>query len=489
MPSTSLNGEVEHWWRGFLRTYLNRVRNAVWRCRSSGTRSIDLWDDNSRLHEAILVLRMAANFRGEDYEVVAARIEKEVARYREFLQQPEFIGKISLIVKRFPLDVEEEDELPRQVYQVREPTEGRASVFYTFNRSDRLVLEFVVHDKHDTPLFPIVRTYSNWTGKRQFNLGLGRTFTLMMAEDESSECVRVHAGFTTAQAEEVEDAGMPVTTGNLTLAANTMRNGDGFPTPTGAFQSSFGRRLAFLLVVECLVVSVISSWLIGRQAAPNRLMAEPQAFAQRQGSAPVIYPAFAQEARGDANGIEFCIDCAEEAGGVESGDTTGSDKRGRTRDGNELKATRVTALMGGHVKVDDMLCRHAEDGCRELRVSIKSGDDNNLLYFHMHHPRSSVRRDTTHSSAPLAVAHNSGETYSGHIHVTLFTQNRLLLIKDVGCSENDTGNVRHFAGNSLDGFSRGTTADVQVIGEAAETRVEQQGTGAAEKETRLFRLD
>lgn len=491
MATTSIDGDVDNWWRELFRPLLNFMRKAAKRRRSSGSRrSINLWEENSRAHEAILALRMAANFRGEDYEAVAARIEKEVARYREFLQQPEPIGKISLVVKRFPLDGED-DEPPRQLYQVRDPTQGQASVLYNFERSDRIVLEVVVHDRYDRPLFPIVRTYSNWIGKRQFNLGLGRTFTLSMAASDASACVRVHAGFKTALADEIEDTDMAVATGDLTLAANTIHNGGSLQIQTDAFRWSYRRRLALLLCVECLVVSVIASRLVG-QAATNQLMNAPAAadISQASGSAPVTAQAFAGNSDGEAHGITFYISGGggEESGVDESRNFGGSDKGTRARDGNALQTTRIAALVGGRLKLDDALCGGGGDGCHELRVSI-DGNGDKVFYLHVGHTLSPVRRNTAQTFEPPLTAHQHGEANSGLIHVTLFTRNRLLLLKEAGCAGNNEGGANYFASNSLEGLSRETAADVHLISESTESRVEAQGNGAAERETRLLIVD
>ena len=142
---------------------------------------------------------MAAN-PGEGYEIVAARIEAQAAAYLEFLNNPQPIGRISLNVKQFgpaPTHVAH----VREQYRINEPSEGYAdpaeggaSVWYTFNRSNNKVLEFIVHDKDDNELFPIARTYTDWIGTKKFDLGFGRTFYLSLMEGAPGY-VKVRAGF------------------------------------------------------------------------------------------------------------------------------------------------------------------------------------------------------------------------------------------------------------------------------------------------------
>ena len=158
-----------------------------------------VWEQTPALNQALQTIRMAAN-PGEDYEIVSARIEAQAAAYLEFLNNPQPIGRISLNVKQFgpaPADIAH----VREQYRINEPSEGYtdpaeggASVWYTFNRSNNKVLEFIVHDKDDNELFPIARTYTDWIGTKKFDLGFGRTFYLSLME-RSPGYVNVRAGF------------------------------------------------------------------------------------------------------------------------------------------------------------------------------------------------------------------------------------------------------------------------------------------------------
>jgi hypothetical protein len=62
-------------------------------------------------------------------------------------------------------------------------------------------LEFVLHDQNYLPLFAIARTYSDWIGYKEFDLGTDdRVFYLEMVKDKKPGYVAVHAGFKTRQA-------------------------------------------------------------------------------------------------------------------------------------------------------------------------------------------------------------------------------------------------------------------------------------------------
>jgi hypothetical protein len=158
-----------------------------------------VWEQTPVFNQALQTIRMAAN-PGEDYETVAVRIETQAAAYLEFLNNPQPIGRISLRVKQFgpaPTDaaqVHEQYRINEPSEGYTDPAEGGASVWYTFNRSNNKVLEFIVHDKEDNELFPIARTYTDWVGTKSFDLGLGRKFYLSLME-RAPGYVNVRAGF------------------------------------------------------------------------------------------------------------------------------------------------------------------------------------------------------------------------------------------------------------------------------------------------------
>lgn len=63
------------------------------------------------------------------------------------------------------------------------------------------MLEFVLHDQSYLPLFAIARTYSDWIGYKEFDLGNDdRVFYLKMVEDKNQPYVAVHAGLKTRRA-------------------------------------------------------------------------------------------------------------------------------------------------------------------------------------------------------------------------------------------------------------------------------------------------
>jgi hypothetical protein len=167
-----------------------------------------VWEQTPVLNQALQTIRMAAN-AGEDYEIVAARIETQAAAYLKFLENPQPIGRVSLNVKQFG-PVSSVTDHVREQYRINEPSEGQAdpaeghaSVWYTFNRSNNKVLEFIVHDQNDNELFPIARTYTDWIGTKKFDLGLDRTFYLSLMEGAPGY-VNVRAGF--VEPNEIETA-------------------------------------------------------------------------------------------------------------------------------------------------------------------------------------------------------------------------------------------------------------------------------------------
>lgn len=182
-----------------LRQTLVRIGTNFFRSTKPKSPPVVILRETPPLSRALQTIRMAAN-ADEDYEIVAARIEKEAADYEVFLNNPQRIGRISLNVKHFgpmPADtahIREQCRINQPSEGHPDPAEGRASVWYTFNRSNNKVLEFIVHDEHDKPLFPIARTYTAWIGTKEFDLGLGRTFYLSLFEGAPGY-VNVRAGF------------------------------------------------------------------------------------------------------------------------------------------------------------------------------------------------------------------------------------------------------------------------------------------------------
>jgi len=187
---------------------LARFFSRIFGFRKPTSPRLVVWEQTPALNQALQTIRMAAN-PGEDYEIVAARIEAQAAAYLEFLNNPQPIGRISLNVKQFGPAPNDTAHV-REQYRINEPSEGYAdpaeggaSVWYTFNRSNNKVLEFIVHDKNDNELFPIARTYTDWIGTKKFDLGFGRTFYLSLMESAPGY-VNVRAGF--VEPNEIETA-------------------------------------------------------------------------------------------------------------------------------------------------------------------------------------------------------------------------------------------------------------------------------------------
>src|SRR6185369_4281028 len=82
--------------RGTLRRFFSKLFSFTKRTPPR----LVVWEQTPALNQALQTIPMAAN-PGEDYEIVAARIETQAAAYVEFLNNPQPIGRISLNVKQF----------------------------------------------------------------------------------------------------------------------------------------------------------------------------------------------------------------------------------------------------------------------------------------------------------------------------------------------------------------------------------------------------
>jgi len=235
-----------------------------------------VWEQAPVLNHALQTIRMAAN-AGEDYETVAARIESQAAAFVEFLENPQPIGRISLKVKQFG-PVSSDTDHVREQYRINEPAEGygdpaegHASVWYTFNRSNNKVLEFIVHDQNDNELFPIARTYTDWIGTKKFDLGLDRTFYLSLMEGAAGY-VNVRAGF--VEPNEIEtaiyDAFKQSGTSNRNSASNagtTSLKSDRSPFVLGSGILALFGIFAVAIVVSLFHVKI--PWITSAHAQAN----------------------------------------------------------------------------------------------------------------------------------------------------------------------------------------------------------------------------
>ncbi|HEV2861435.1 MAG TPA: hypothetical protein VGX48_10545 [Pyrinomonadaceae bacterium] len=374
------------------------------------------WGENHKLREAVLALRMVAVSADECYEDVAARVDREAGVHTLFRQNPCAIGKISLNTKLIPPD-KGGGRFVTELYQVRDPAEGRAYVFYTFPRSDRLVLEFFVHDEKGEPLFPLVRTYSNWTGTRKFDLGLGRTFTLRMTEGESPDVVRVQAGFASPQVNEVEWYDAEADSRGLPLAPCAA--GAGPSDSSNTYRQRHERKLSFMnwAVAIGMVVAGIFCWTLFRNFAGRPHQGPP---ADRSLDA-ALYPTtveFVTFGNGDAR-----------LGATKTRSTLWKAKETQA-------ALRDVGVSGSSPAVVNALGREASGRCDELVANLRKavGD---MLHFVALHADGPGGRGATRAAG--AASEKLAEVYFGRVSVTFYTQNGLLKVKDAGCLGSEEG--------------------------------------------------
>lgn len=281
MATSKDNDDVVGRWRAFFAAFFKIFnRPARGRAGGGGVPPVDLWGEstfwweNEKLREAILSLRMVANKPGESYEEIAARVDREAAAFEAFRRNPTPIGKISLNTKLIT-PIASGREFLTKGYEVFAPDKREASVDITLERSNRLVLEVIVHDENENPLFPLLRTYSDWVGAKSFDLGLGRTFNLRMTQLAGAEAVRVSAGFASPQGA-VEQFELPI-------AAYT--NGSR-PDVADGFTWGF-KRFAFFRCATCLAIAMLCSWMVFN--ALGSQPAAPRAVVGKASGATTVY--------------------------------------------------------------------------------------------------------------------------------------------------------------------------------------------------------
>lgn len=363
--------------------------------------------------KAVRSLRLAAE-PGEAYPAVADRIDREVAIYRDFLMRPRPIGKISLIVKE--LDPDSPDfRSPRKQYQVHEPSEGKrdpaeglASVKYRFNRSATKVLEFMVHDAKDAPLFAVARTYSTWLGNKEFPLGHKRVFYLNMVED-SPGYVMVHAGFRPASEEEYATE-KPTTIKVVPPMPQPVIDGPEQESRNPILWSLPQSRLAYLFGFQCAVISLFCGgvlWL-ATGSAMSRTVAH-------QASVPSA--AAPSTSSTDASRLLSTF-----AGGsiIRPDDT-------RVQGGKNIriklvqKAKRLARVNGFSVSIKDDSCKSKESRCLELLTTIQKEVASSLssLRVPVYTP-GQIKKGI--EPAELVVSYKPVDLIHGQIHLTLYDQ-------------------------------------------------------------------
>lgn len=431
-PPTSDINEVEYGWGELLRPLYDLFSRYGRRRARRNQKSFNAWTDDPRLLQAISAVRMAAH-PGEDYEDVSARIDREAARYREFLRNPIPIGKITLNTKIIDADVRVGNGVGDK-YQVCDPAGGRAAVFYSVDRSASLVLEFIVHDQGDAPLFPIVRTYSDWLGRKSFDLGAGRTFDLHMSEDECPAKVRVHARVATVGATskaDTEEVCFAEEMSSPPVGAGTNRDR---AMARGASGWSYGGRVSLAFGVECLILFVFG-WTFLRPAGPLVSATAPApaaasgiyAAAQGNGGSPLRSEStrfLDMDSETSLMWHPIAFDPAsEEFAGVAQ----------RKSDSSRREFKRIAAVSRGRVKMDEGFCRTAGESCDKWRARMQNALDvmSGLLTHRVGGPVAPT------SSRPEAVliSYPTAGADAGQMHVTLLLDNAFFLLRGTDCME------------------------------------------------------
>lgn len=478
MATTSLRNEGPGW-GGFFRPFTNLWRRVG---RRRNMQPVNLWDDDPVMREAVWAVRMAANL-GEDYDKVSERIEREAARYREFLRNPTLIGEITLNAKQVLTDAPSGDIFGR-VYQVRDPAEGQASVVYNFKRAAGIVLEFVVHDQQGIPLFPIVRTYSDWLGERTFDLGAGRTFDLKMTEGECPMEVRVQASFATARSTAAAGYRTRAAACGLPLAAD---DGGGTAKADGAGSSAYGApAYAFGMAVLFLIG-------IGWAFRPEAQSYRPHAPARVRAAAggPAVFTTYAEGETVNSNYARLAaVDGATTAGWQESvypAHSAGGVGRSQQRNDNRGRVTRVAAVTGGRVKMDAGFCRQVGALCDRWRADIQSTLD---AVKGMWEPAASTTDESGSGGQPdlMMLSYLTDDAAPRHLHVTLLTADALYLVRGAGCAEFDGSVAKSFA-DATDPTPLLAGSGMCGVSEGNEQQTGEGNTATAEKRVKTSTAD
>jgi hypothetical protein len=471
MTIASFNDSIHNRGRNFFRPFFHLWRKIARRGACGIERPIDLWEENPGfLQEALLAVRMAAN-PGDDYEDAVATIEKEAAKYQEYQRKPVPIGKISLNAKRLSREAGETAPLGR-MYQVRNPAEGQACVLYTFDRSDSLVLEFIVHDKHDNPLFPIVRTYSNWLGKRKFHLGPDHTFHLKMTEGATPELVRVQASFSSNEADE-PNVCEAATFGERRppFTARSADGNDDWEPLTSTFRQLCRNRVASLLFAQGLVVLLILCGVLW-QLTPRH----PQAGGRSYAAEPHLHRTAVVLALNEDD-VKLLFG-GERVGQLKKRGTVADATMAREKFWQRVNfvapvSRSSTAETGDNNTVNPAFCT---DGirCDELNASLKFALDSMRSFLAQHVGKAAAVASPRADTPIMTDAPSNGCTDG--MRVTLLPYNNLMLVSEQGCSEYDGGQADSLAKNSDEVMFSQLTPDIRNT----EELLNSQGQGEPE---------
>lgn len=407
-------------WRSPVRDLIDNLRRRI----AASTDTKPQCEKLAEIERAFRTLQLAGN-PGEDYEVVAARIEKEAARYKAFLQNPERIGKIALNVKQMTAG---SSVCPskREQYRVNDPAEGEydsaegsASVCYTFSRSNNTILEFLVHDEKDEPLFPIARTYTNWIGCKEFELGRNRKFYLNMLEDDPGY-VKVHAGFVPLLCKSDSHAV------SRRRAVEFLSRGDRQDVSiTGrrrrfSLFPSFSNRLGYLTALHVAVVSLVSCAIFWSTMAKPKTQIEPQ-DAQISGHAMDVPFAALEAPQWPIKLNSLAVTFERHANNTFPSRILHSMRNDQTHADGMPKTAGLPAIENVSVSIDDSGCKERGNDCRKLWSNVEDGLQSRINYLSTPIAGSEAVSDPN-KLGRLFVSYRPVDWQHGHIYFTVYDQ-------------------------------------------------------------------
>lgn len=379
---------------------------------------------DAEFEKAVRTIQLAAE-PGENYAEIAAKVRREALSYRNFLQHPQPIGRISLCVRE--LDRNEPDfGKPRTQWLVehpseggRDPVEGGASVSYRLSRSATKVLEFVLHDTKDAPLFAIVRTYSNWLGTKKFELGPNRVFYLDMKE-ELPGYVEVKAGFRPATA--FEDDNEDTKVREFARPVPVPPSTETQPEPHMSIFRRPPQPRRFVYLAKCAAVSMIVSTVTFAVIA-----AFSKSHAQVSSGTSSATPV--REATGRTVAIYLDQSPSLSANAFDIGQSGVLNQEPKTMRVRSVESSkRLADVKSFSIAVDNNSCKEMESQCRALLSTIQQEVKSNLSSLNIPVLRTDQVK-TGKEPAKLVVSYNPTNLLHGQIHLTLYDQQGALWSK------------------------------------------------------------